>query len=90
MIASIDGGSATKKAPAAFQLRALFYTSYIIFRNTTCAIWKYRIKLQASTMVVMKGVAMMAGSAPSFLAARGSIPPTSFARMTLKSEAKRS
>ena len=35
-------------------------------------------------MVVMKGVAMMAGSAPSFLAARGSIPPTSFARMTLK------
>ena len=35
-------------------------------------------------MVVMKGVAMMAGSAPSFLAASGSIPPTSFARMTLK------
>ena len=35
-------------------------------------------------MVVMKGVAMMAGSAPSFLAASGSMPPTSFARMTLK------
>ena len=31
-----------------------------------------------------EGVAMMAGSAPSFLAASGSIPPTSFARMTLK------
>ena len=57
---------------------------YIILRNTSCAIWKYRIKLQASTMVVMKGVAMMAGSAPSFLAASGSMPPTSFARMTLK------
>lgn len=57
---------------------------YIMPRKTACAIWKYKIKLQASTMVVMKGVAMMAGSAPSFLAARGSIPPTSFARMTLK------
>ena len=57
---------------------------YIILWNTSCAIWKYRIRLQASTMVVMNGVAMMAGSAPSFLAASGSIPPTSFARMTLK------
>ena len=57
---------------------------YIILRNTSCAIWKYRIRLQASTMVVMKGVAMMAGSAPSFYGARGSIPTTSFARMTLK------
>ena len=26
---------------------------YIILRNTSCAIWKYRIKLQASTMVVL-------------------------------------
>ena len=34
---------------------------YIILWNTSCAIWKYRIRLQASTMVVMKGVAMMAG-----------------------------
>ena len=65
-------------------MQPLFKFSHIIFRNTICAIWKYRIRLHASTMVVMNGVAMMAGSAPSFLAASGSIPPTSLARMTLK------
>ena len=53
---------------------------YIILWNTSCAIWKYRIRLQASTMVVMKGVAMMAGSAPSFLAASGSIPKSEGAK----------
>ena len=86
-IACVPSRSVPSKKTPSVTVHAMtegVFLFYIILRNTSCAIWKYRIKLQASTMVVIKGVAMMAGSAPSFLAASGSMPPTSFARMTLK------
>ena len=57
-------------------MQPLFKFSHIIFRNTICAIWKYRIRLHASTMVVMNGVAMMVRGL-----ALGEVEPADFLRV---------
>src|SRR5690606_2630496 len=47
------------------------------------AMKKYNIKLIASTMVVINGPAIMAGSSFSFLASNGKVPPTILAVITV-------
>ena len=49
---------------------------------------KYTSRLSASTIVVMKGLAMTAGSKPTFLAAIGSVQPTIFAMTTVSAIVK--
>ena len=47
--------SETERPRSALPEQGRFLCIYIMPRKTACAIWKYKIKLQASTMVVMKG-----------------------------------
>ena len=48
------------------------------------AMAKYVVSATASTIVVIRGLAMIAGSALSFFAMIGRSPPNSFAIMTTK------
>lgn len=50
------------------------------------AIWKYTIKERASTMVVIKGLAITAGSKPIRFARIGRVQPIIFARNTATSQ----
>ena len=62
---------------------AVFYRAGAVqMLSTRTAILKYSSTEQASTIVVMMGDAMMAGSSLSFFAVMGRIQPSSFAMIT--------
>ena len=56
--------------------------------NNHVAVVKYIISAIASTIVVISGLAIIAGSTLSFLAIIGSIPPIIFAIITVKNTVK--
>lgn len=54
------------------------------YKPSKCvAIWKYTINDRASTMVVMKGLAITAGSKPIFFARIGNVQPIILAIRTV-------
>lgn len=62
----------------------LIEESYLVYiPNIIVAIVKYTIKLRASTMVVISGPAIIAGSNFIFFAINGSVPPTTFDAITV-------